>query len=555
MKAISTHLYSQQRRPSPRFQASRFALTLAVMMAFQAQAETISHTVVNGDNLYNLAHHYLGDANAWRQIQKINAVRDPYKLQPGSTLNIPRTGTSVKASFVYGEVALLDEQGNPSRPIEHGDQLTEGAIISTGNNSYLSLEFADQSIARVLANSTIRLDSIKEGAQLPAQQRVIYLKQGNVDVSVTPSPKRQQPHFKVITPMAVAAVRGTRFAINSQEQAMTSSVTHGRVEMSPQPAAAVSKHKKNTGVLLAAGQGLAASDQGLGHAQQLLPAPTLENLPDTLEQPELLAFAWPALENGASYSYRIARDEDMEEVFHNGLSHTPALALPSLPDGKYFLGIRGHDAQSIPGFESVHSFHIHAHPSSPLLLHPLQNQSIGSTSQFSCTPILNATAYHLQIARDAQFEQVIVDASNLSTCSYQAETLATGDYFWRVATIAPDETGKTHHGPFSQPSALTVDDEAHSSPSSASQAYWASQHPDIQYHAQISLDPAFSSLVTEKTLVTPQLDISSLPSGRYYVKLAPQLETHTGPYADARILEVEHVDNDFDRTWFDKPKQ
>ncbi|MCB5186533.1 FecR domain-containing protein [Methylobacillus caricis] len=535
--------------------SSGLALTLSVMVAFNARAETISHTVVNGDNLYNLANQYLGDANAWRHLQKLNGVRNPYKLEPGSILTIPRIGTTVNASFVYGKVTILDEQGNPIRQIEHGEKLAEGTTISTGDNSYLSLEFADQSIARVLANSTIRLNSIKEGEQPTTPQRVIYLKQGNIDVSVTPAPARKQPHFKVITPMAVAAVRGTRFVINTQEEAMTSSVTQGRVELNHASARTTRGKKKNTDALLAAGQGVTASLTGLGTVQNLLPAPTLDHLPSKLEQEELLNFSWPALESGTSYSYRVARDENMEEVFHNGNSSSPELQLLTLPDGDYFLGIRGLDDQSIPGFESVHHFNIYAHPSSPLLIYPLQQQAITGNSQFSCTPVLNATAYHLQIASDMPFEHIVVDANDLKTCSYQAETLAAGNYFWRVATIVHDEIGNTQHGPFSQASAIIVDEDAQTATASGSKAYWVSQRPDIQYHAQISKDQDFSSLVTEKILETPQLDISSLPDGRYYVKLATQLENGTGPYSDARILEVEHVDNDFDRTWYDKPKQ
>ncbi len=527
------------------------ALVMGVALALQAsaQADTISHTVEPGDNLYKLAAHYMGNPHAWREIQKLNRIRNAHYLTPGTNLLIPKVSSTVTASFVHGEVSLIDAAGNTIKAISHGDQLAEGDIVRTSENSYLSLEFSDKSIARILSNTRIRLDRIKEGSLVPQGQRVIYLEQGDIDVSVTPAPKRNPNHFRVITPQAVAAVRGTRFSVGTSNIS-TTSVTQGQVEMQQAKPA-----KRAPGALLQAGQGIAASDNGLGAVQTLLAAPDLSQLPTHLPEPELLQFDWPALDGSSEYQYRIAQDANMEQVLWNAASNTAEAVLPSLQDGEYLLAVRALDMHGIAGYEAQHRFKIASHPSSPWLLAPQQGQIVGSNSRLLCTPIAGAQSYHLQIASDQAFQQVVADADQLQECQYSLASLPAGQYYWRVASITTDSaSGIAQHGPYSQPANVTLDEDGATARSTSGQAYWNSTQQGIQYVAQVSRSPQFESLVAEQVLDNPQIDLQSLPAGRYYVRLATRIKQYTGPFSDARILEVEQVNDAIDRTWFDKPK-
>lgn len=526
---------------------SAMVLGLTLAIHTPAQAESISHTVVPGDNLYNLAAHYMGNAQSWPDIQKLNHLSNPRYLLPGTSLLIPKISSTITASFVRGEVSLIDTTGSPIRTIAHGDQLAEGDIVRTGENSYLSLEFSDKSVGRILSNTRARLDRIKEGNLVQQNQRVIYLEYGDIDVSVTPASKSKHhpQYFKVITPQAVAAARGTRFMV-SAGTISTTSVTHSQVDIQW-----AKSTKRRPGKTLHAGQGIAVDNKGLGTIQPLLPAPDLSQLPSKLSEPEILQFNWPSLDNSKKYQYRIAKDESLEQVLWDTASDAPQATLPSLQDGEYLLAVHALDPLGIAGYEAQHRFTIFSHPSSPWLLAPQQGQTVTRNSTLRCTPVENAHGYRMQIASDPDFQHLVADADKLEHCKYQLESLAYGQYYWRIASMMADSDGKLHYGPYSQPATIIISEDGTSASPSSGQAYWNSGQQDIHYLAQVSRTPQFDSLVAEQVLDNASLNIQSLPAGRYYVRLATMVENNTGPFSDARIIEVDH---DIDRTWFDKRK-
>jgi nucleoid-associated protein YgaU len=57
--------------------------------ATQAGVER-THRFAKGDTLSHLAALYLGDANRWREIQRLNGIADPAKITEGTTLQLPQ---------------------------------------------------------------------------------------------------------------------------------------------------------------------------------------------------------------------------------------------------------------------------------------------------------------------------------------------------------------------------------------------------------------------------------------------------------------------------------
>ncbi|MGZ8252179.1 MAG: LysM peptidoglycan-binding domain-containing protein, partial [Methylophilaceae bacterium] len=159
------------------------------------------HTVVAGDTLYKLAQKYLDDAGRWREFLRDNDVKNPLRLVPGSEIRIPQPAPSVTVIFTQGEITLTSANNNAGKPVEVGNKLAEGAVVSVGSNSYLSLQFADGSIVRVLSDSVLRLQKVREvsaNSKPKKVSRIMALERGDLDISVTPqksagSPKKTKP--------------------------------------------------------------------------------------------------------------------------------------------------------------------------------------------------------------------------------------------------------------------------------------------------------------------------------------------------------------------------
>src|SRR5690606_36012578 len=272
-------------RPLLRF--SRYALAAALLVPVQAAADQhVIHEIVPGDTLISLATTYLGDPDAWTVIRDDNGVRNPRRLMPGSEILIRLPARDVAVIFAHGNVGSIDnDQGEHA--VEIGQKLAEGARVRVGENSYLSLQFADGSITRVMSNSVVQLVKVRE--QGKTVSRIIELERGAVDVSVTPRDAggKRRKHagstFAIITPGAIAAVRGTRYDVTvSEAQDTTSSVTEGTVGVSSRTAA---RHSQEV-VALSAGSGIPVDASGdLGTVRPLLPAPDLARMQTDVSNP------------------------------------------------------------------------------------------------------------------------------------------------------------------------------------------------------------------------------------------------------------------------------
>ena len=533
--------------------AALFLLPASVMAA----DSSIMHEVVAGDTLISLASRYLGDADAWKTIRDDNNVKNPRQLIPGTELLIRLPARDVIVIFAHGDVTLIADDGQAPHTIEIGEKLPEGTKIRVGGNSYLSLQFADGSITRVMSDSVVQLVKIRE--QGKSLNRVIELERGAVDVSVTPqgdNDKRRKKNantFEIMTPGAIAAVRGTRYDVTvSDTQNTTSSVTEGTVGIgsrhSAQPAQSM--------VPLSAGYGIPVDPSGnLGAVRPLLPPPDLAGLQTNAGNPLSVVLAWPDVSGAAAYQVRVSKDADMQQVERNKTVAAPTAQLMGLADGSYTIDIRAIDDEGILGTESQQTFEIKTSPAFPFLAQPTAEQVEDADVTFDCTPVVGASSYHLQVAQDAGFDSIVLDEDDMATCHFDASGLANGTYFWRVASVAVDANGDKTVGPFSNPGAFTVDATASTSETdSNTTVYWTGEFGQT-YIAEISRDEQFSDLVRTQEVTQNALDLYGLPAGKYYIRLQAQSEGLPSKFHSApRIFEVQPDKRIIQRTWADTVK-
>jgi hypothetical protein len=164
---------SQRRAPdSPRTArrtaealAALAALALAGPPAWSANPERDpepAYTIVTerGDTLIGISEKYLESTKDWGKLQKLNKVREPRKMKTALPLKIPlklmRTDpVPAKVVEVQGEAK------SAAAPIETGDRVRTGNQITTGDDSYVTLELPDGSQLRVQAQSQVALDRLR----------------------------------------------------------------------------------------------------------------------------------------------------------------------------------------------------------------------------------------------------------------------------------------------------------------------------------------------------------------------------------------------------------
>ena len=151
---------------APFFASMLFAVALGFVPAAQAAPSSDwSYRVRPKDNIWDLAARYLKPDVSWQKLQDYNHVADPLHLPPGMTLHIPVAWLRLeparaKVVAVIGEAtAKLPDSAAPV-PVKAGMSFGYGASLLTGNDTSLTLEFADGSRVLVQANSELALDRL-----------------------------------------------------------------------------------------------------------------------------------------------------------------------------------------------------------------------------------------------------------------------------------------------------------------------------------------------------------------------------------------------------------
>lgn len=506
-------------------------LALLLPAGLHAQGSGLAHTVQPGDTLSALALDYLGDARDWPTLQRSNQVRDPRRLRPGTVLHIPAhllPASTARVLFASGDVRLQAAGGSAVQLPDAGQLVAEGTRLQAGPQSFVSVELADGTVVRVQADSQVQIEQLRRRGRAGDAQSVLELQRGSVESSVPTQPGSQR-RFEVRTPGATTAVRGTRFVVTLAPDGRTlAAVTEGRLAVAPAADA-------RPAIAVASGQGLVVSADGQAAASQnLLPAPGLEALPDTLGDADFLRLPLEPVPGAVAYRVQLAQDAQFASVVRSTYSSSPQVQLAALPDGRYHLAARAIDAQGLPGLPAQRAIIIKAHPIAPLL-------QVSSTAlalpgaELSCTPVEGAVAYRIQVAAAADFTAPVLDIAGNEHCRLALAALAPGAYRWRAASVRRLPDGQLDQGPFSPAQAFTLaklpvapagDAIAVQQAGSRLQLNWPGQ-PGERFELQLSPEPDFTTLALEQELSESSWTAPAMAPGRYYLRIRTR-DTETG---------------------------
>lgn len=137
---------------------------------------------------------------------------------------------------VKGSVQVVAANGS-AEPGKVGLQLFEGDQITVANESLAKIITHDRNVLVVAANSDLKIETYKNEEQKP-KRVVIDLKQGALRSSLTQTYKEEGEYYRVLTPTALAGVRGTDFLTeyNPAKAESTVCTFTGKVAMQEQKA-------------------------------------------------------------------------------------------------------------------------------------------------------------------------------------------------------------------------------------------------------------------------------------------------------------------------------
>lgn len=414
-------------------------LTASAFAAGDDGADEWAYAVVRGDTLIGIAARHLTEPRRWPELQKLNAVRNPRRLMPGSAVRIPvawlrSEPASAEVVYARGQVLVRSPGEAASAPARQGQRLPAGSQVETAADSSLALKLADGTRLLVAPGSKATLEELREYRRANLYRSQIDLQRGSVESKVTPSGSATVP-YRVRTPVAMLGVRGTDFRAHAAPDRTGVEVLSGAVAAA---AGAQERVEAGFGTYARPGTGVAAP-------RPLLPAPMLVPVTSSGADGRVEA-RWGPVAGAAAYRAQLFGDDG--SLLRDALVDTRVARWDGLEVGRYQLRVRAIDADGVEGLDSGAALERAAAepprtPLPPFPGHPYAgNRIAGPYVTFAWTVRETTRRYRLQVAAGEDFAQPVVDVSDtappvLSVVQHRV-SLPAGRWFWRVAALGDD---------------------------------------------------------------------------------------------------------------------
>lgn len=506
--------------------------------SFQSFANEWTYQVKPGDNIWDISERYLTSALYWKKLQALNNVKDPLHIPPGTLIKIPvkwlnKSPMVARLNSIVGSVTIKEDFNGKTRPIAEGEYVFIDDTLYTGTDSTATIEFVDGSRLLLQPNSHLKFDHVGIYPGTGMTDTRLKLEQGRVETQVAPK-KGEASRFEISTPAGITSVRGTDYRVSAEpEQAESrTEVIGGNVS--------VTSHDESR--LIHPGFGTIASASSPPKAPiKLLQSPHLKSLPVVIERLPI-RFEVDDLEGANGFRAQVSLFSTFETVIFDQVFQGNLVRLSNLPDDHYYLRIRGIDKNLLEGLSAEHEFTLNARPEAPFLIEPKPDAGVTEESpRFVWAKLQSAQNYHFQIATDAAFTHVIVDADRL----VDAETVSTlklelGQYYWRVAS-KNDHEGL---GPFSDIQSFRrilpapeAEDPELSETSITMQ--WRAGLLGQKYQFQMADEVLFEAPMIDTTTEDAELIIDRPDSGEYFIRVRTiEPDGFVGPYGEPQAITI-----------------
>jgi hypothetical protein len=496
----------------------------------------MTYYALQGDTLTGIAKRFTNKSQNWEVLSKRNHIADDRAIPIGTAILIPADLLPEEAS----EARVVALAGNPTfktvdgieTALSIGTVVKEGTSITTGKNGFLTLAFPDESRVSIPSNSQVSLSKLRKTKYVASPRTEISLSEGKVESRVT-SLSSNKGRFEVRSPLAVAGVRGTHFRVGINPDGTANEVLEGGVAVG-------TGNKKSNELILPAGKGNIVGANGVGKAVDLLPPPVLEAGYAIQTRPTVQFIAQKSAVT-AAYRVQIARDAQALDVLAENRFKENRFKFDGLEDGQYFVRLTAIDALGLEGLPLTTAFTLKARPEPPFSIQP-KNKVRAASVDFTWTEAAHAYAYHLQVAKDAEFKNIILDQADIKDVQFSS-TLPQGEYFWRIATVI-QKNGQFDQGPYGDiqsfqklpPQAAASFSDSQSKQISFN---WTAE-PGQKFLIQIALDAEFKRLYLSQESDQAELKIPRPTAGEYYIRVrATDADGYVGAFSATQKITIQ----------------
>lgn len=393
-------------------------------IAQSQDAETVPYIFKNGDTLNGFASRYLVNREAAQTLQRVNGIKDPTKIRPGTVLKVPTSllrGTPIGAKIVAfsGTVSIIGKMGSTAPTI--GAQILEGQTVSTGAPGFLTIAIAGGSNVSIPSKSRVRIVRLRNYILTGASDIDLFVERGRAETAAAPI-KDGKSRFRMRTPTAVSAVRGTVFRIGYDGPGSSSltEVVEGAV--------AVDSGNSNAPAMIPTGFGAALPTSGKLLQEELLPAPKVGNA-GSIQTDDVVQFNLSSIPGAKGYHTQVARDAGFLEIFGETVSPSPVASFEKVPDGSFFVRSMAIADSGLEGLSDTFGFRrrltkINAAQDS--------NATSGAFRINWVSQGNETTVYRFQLFGGKGDDVPMIDEPGLETTSISLTNLPSGSYRWRV---------------------------------------------------------------------------------------------------------------------------
>ena len=409
------------------------ALLYCGAVAAQAVARTDewNYVVAPRDTLIGLVNRLMKPPATWQKLQELNQLPNPQYLLPGSIVRLPvawlrSTAAVATVSVAQGIVSVRRGSGRlPSTAA--GTEVLPGDVVETGAQSTLTLRFVDGSSVVVAPQSKVLIENLLVYGKSGITETRLRIDEGGLDSSVKPKTAVSASRYVVTTPVFNLGVRGTEFRARFDP--------NSKVAFSEVLSGGVAAQGARSEVPIGAGFGtLALINTDPKPPVKLLDAPQLRGIGKTASRVPV-DLSWEPEKDASAYRAQVFTDRSFSRQVVEGVFTQPVARWLTLPDGAYVLRVRSIDADGLEGASTASDFVLKARPEAPFSSQPANAaRVVGDSVLLKWSEPPEAQAYRLQVSSQADFSQLQLDRTDVTTTQFKV-ILPPGTYYWRIATL------------------------------------------------------------------------------------------------------------------------